>query len=345
MSHSSPVAAPLRRAAFPCAAAAAIVVAGLAAPAAAQTEITYATDWLAQAEHGGMYQAVAEGLYEKYGLDVEIMMGGPQIDNQQLLAAGAIDMGTGSNSFFPLNLVAAGAPVQAVMAMFQKDPQILMTHPRDDIDSIADMAGQPIMIANSSINTFWVWLSAQYGFTDDMIRPYTFNMAPWLVDETAIQQGYLSSEPFKVQQEGGITPEVYLLADEGYPAYSSLALVPASLIEESPEVVDGFVKATIEGWISYLYGDPSPGNALIMEANPDMTPETIAYGIEQMKANEILTAGDAAELGIGAMTDERWKAFFDVMAENGVYEPDLDYTAAYTLDFVNQGYGLDMMPE
>ncbi|MEQ8966538.1 MAG: ABC transporter substrate-binding protein [Azospirillaceae bacterium] len=315
---------------------------GAAAPAAAQTEIVYATDWLAQAEHGGMYQAVATGLYEKYGLDVEIKMGGPQIDNQQLLAAGAIDMGTGSNSFFPLNLVQAGADVRAVMAMFQKDPQVLMSHPRDDVGSIEDMQGMPIMIANSSINTFWVWLQSKYGFTDDQIRPYTFNMAPFLVDDTAIQQGYLSSEPYLVEKEG-IEPEVYLLADSGYPSYSSLALAPAALIEESPEVVEGFVKATIEGWVSYLYGDPSPANALIMDDNPDMTEDTIAYGIEKMKEYGILTEGDAATMGIGAMTDERWETFYSVMAENGVYPEDLDYTAAYTLDFVNEGYGLDMM--
>jgi len=326
----------------PAAAAAALAIAAAAGPAAAQTEIVYATDWLAQAEHGGMYQALATGLYEKYGLDVEIRMGGPQIDNQQLLAAGAIDMGTGSNSFFPLNLVQAGADVRAVMAMFQKDPQVLMTHPRDDIDSIADMRGEPIMIANSSINTFWIWLESKYGFTDEQIRPYTFNMAPWLVDETAIQQGYLSSEPYLVEREG-IDPEVYLLADSGYPSYSSLALAPAALIEENPEAVEGFVKATIEGWVSYLYGDPSPANALIMADNPDMTEDTIAYGIEKMKEYGILTSGDAETMGIGAMTDERWETFYTVMAENGVYPADMDYTAAYTLDFVNQGHGLDMM--
>lgn len=315
-----------------------------AVPASAQTELTYLTDWFAQAEHGGMYQAVATGLYEKYGLDVSIQMGGPQMNIQQLLAAGAVDMGTGSNSFFPMNIQAAGGDSVAVMAMFQKDPQILMTHPRDDINSIADMVGNPIMIANDSVNTFWVWLDYRFGFTEDMIRPYTFQMAPWLVDETAIQQGYLSSEPYLVEQEG-IIPEVYLIADTGYPAYSSLALVPQALIDSDPEAVQGFVNATIEGWVTYLHGDRSAADALIMADNPEMTPDKIEYGIGKMLEFGILTSGDAETLGIGAMTDERWETFFTIMADAGIYPADMDYQAAYTLDFVNQGFGLDMMPQ
>lgn len=307
----------------------------LSAPAFAQdNSFTYVTDWVAQAEHGGMYQAIATGLYEKYGVEISIRAGGPQIDNQQLLAAGAAEFGTGSNSFFPVNMVNAGAPVSAVMAMFQKDPQVLMMHPRDDINSFEDMVGNPILISSGSVNTFWVWLEAQYGFTEDMIRPYTFNMAPWLVDETAIQQGYLSSEPFLAISEG-IEPEVYLIADTGYPSYSSLALVQNSLIEENPEAVQGFVTATIEGWYSYLYGDSAPGNELIMADNPEMSQEKIDYGIAKMREFGILTSGDAVEGGIGVMTDERWGAFFDVMVEAGIYEADLDITEAYTLEFLN----------
>ncbi len=309
--------------------------------ATAQVEITYATDWKAQSEHGGLYQAVATGLYDKYGLDITLRPGGPGIDNQQLLAAGAIEMGTGSNGFFPLNLVNAGASAPAVLSMFQKDPQILMAHPGQGLDSLADMVGRPVMIANSSINSWWVWLAAKYGFTDDMIRPYTFNMAPWLIDETAIQQGYLSSEPFMVAKEG-VEAEVFLLADEGYPSYSSMALVQGSLIESDPDLVQGFVDATIEGWYSYLYGDPGPGNALIMADNPEMDAETIAYGIEKMLEFGIVDSGDTLELGIGAMTDARWTEFFDVLVEAGVYDAGLDYQAAYTLQFINTGHGKDM---
>ncbi len=315
----------------------------MATLAAGAEKIVFATDWKAQAEHGGFYQAVATGLYKKYGLDVEIRMGGPGLDNQQLMAAGAVDFAMGGNNFFSINLVQAGAPVAAVMASFQKDPQILMTHPRDDVNSLADLKGKPVMLADSSVNTFWAWLKAKYGFEDTQIRKYTFNMAPFLVDETAVQQGYLSSEPKLVSAEG-IEPEVYLLADYGYPSYSALVLVPQSYVDEKPDVVQGFVNATIEGWYSYLHGDPTPANDLIKKDNPDMDDDTIAYGIAKMKEYGIVDGGDAATMGIGAMTHERWQEFFDVMAAQGVYPADLDYKAAYTLDFVNKGHGMDMKP-
>lgn len=322
------------------AAAAAFLLAGGAA--SAQEKVVFATDWKAQAEHGGFYQALATGLYRNHGLDVTIRMGGPGTDTQQLLAAGAVDMALGSNSFYPLNLVQAGAPVRAVMASFQKDPQILMTHPRDDIKSIADMKGKPILISSSARSTFWVWLKAKYGFTDDQIRAYTFSMAPWLTDRTAIQQGYLSSEPFQVKAEGGVDAQVFLMADAGYPSYGAMVLATQTLIDRKPAVVQGFVNATIEGWYSYLYGDPSPGNALIRKDNPEMTEATIAYGIAKMKEYGVVDSGDTAKLGIGAMTAARWKTFFDGMAAEGVYPADLDYARAFTVDFVNKGHALEM---
>jgi NitT/TauT family transport system substrate-binding protein len=304
-----------------------------AGPAAADEKIVFATDWKAEAEHGGFYQALATGLYKKRGLDVVIHEGGPGIDNQQLIAAGAVDMAMGSNSFFPLNMVQAGAPVRAVMAAFQKDPQVLMTHPRDDIKSLADMKGKPIMIADGSITSFWVWLHAKYGFEDTQIRKYTFNMAPWLVDKSAIQQGYLSSEPYMVSKEG-VTPQVFLLADYGYPSYAAMVMVPQKLIDTKPAVVKAFVEASIEGWHDYLHGDNTAANALIKRDNPDETDDIIAFGIGKMKEYGIVEGGDAATRGIGAMTDARWKEFFDTMAAQKVYPADLDYKKAYTLEFL-----------
>ena len=319
----------------------AVVLSATTGHADEKEKITFATDWKAQAEHGGFYQALAKGLYDKAGLDVTIRPGGPGIDNQQLMAAGAVDFAIGSNMFFPLNLVQAGAPVRAVAAYFQKDPQILMTHPRDDIDSIGDMQGKPVMISDASVNTFWVWLKAQYGFTDDQIRKYTFNMAPFLVDDQAIQQGYLSSEPKLVQDEG-IDPEVYLLADAGWPSYSTMVLVPQEWIDDKPEAVQAFVDASIEGWYDYIYGDPCPANELIKKDNPEMTDETLAYGIEKMKEYGIVDSGDSEELGVGAMTDERWESFFQVMADNGIYPADMNYKDAYTLQFINKGHGKEL---
>ena len=307
-----------------------VAVAGIAH---ADEKIVFSTDWKAEAEHGGFYQALAKGFYKKRGLDVTIRQGGPGSDNQQLLAAGAVDMALGSNDFFALNLVQAGAKARAVMAAFQKDPQILMTHPRDDVKSIADMKGKPIMIGDSSISTFWVWLKAKHGFEDSQIRKYTFNMAPWLVDKTAIQQGYASSEPFMVKKEG-VEPQVFLLADDGYPTYSCMVLVPQATIDAKPAVVQAFVDASIEGWKDYLEGDPTSGNELIKKDNPEQTDDLLAFGIDSMKKNGIAQGGDAATRGIGVMTDARWKEFFDTMVSQKIYPADLDFRAAYTLQFL-----------
>jgi len=304
-------------------------------PSAARAEkfqlakVTFVTDWKAQAEHGGFYEAVALGLYKKRGLDVRVLEGGPSVNVPQLLAGGAADFGIGSNGFIPLNMVREGVPIRAVMAVFQKDPQVLITHPRADVRSLSDMKGKPIMISDASTTAFWPWLKAKYGFSDTQIRKYTFNLAPFLVDPKAIQEGYLTSEPYTIEREGHFKPQVFLLADNGYPGYANMVLAPEKWIHGKPGVVQAFVTASIEGWKDYLYGDPSPANALIERDNPEMTDALIARSIAKMKSYGIVP-----EDGIGAMTDAKWKLFFDTMSSEGLYPKSLDYTKAYTLKFL-----------
>lgn len=296
--------------------------------------VRFATDWKAQAEQGGFYQAKALGLYEKAGLNVTIRSGGPGVNIPQLLGAGAIDFGMGSNSFIPLNMVKAGVPATAVMAAFQKDPQVLITHPRADIQNLADMRGQPIMVADATINAFWAWLRVKYQFENKQIRKYTFNLAPFLVDPKAIQQGYVTSEPYTIKTRAGIEPQVYLLADYDYPSYASMVLARNDWIESQPALVQAFVSASIEGWRSYVYGDPSPGNALIMQANPDMTEDIIANAISEMRQRGMVKPDD--DTPIGTMSQQRWQEFFETMAESGVYSQQLDWQAAFTTQFIDQ---------
>lgn len=314
--------------------AALFAVALSAGSAAAATHITFVTDWKAQAEHGGFYEAQALGFYKARGLDVQIVEGGPSVNVPQLLAGGAADFGIGSNGFIPLNMLRAGAPIRAVMAIFQKDPQVLIAHPRGDVKSLADMKGKPIMIADASTVAFWPWLKAKYGFSDTQIRKYTFNLAPFLVDPTAIQEGYLTSEPYTIEQEGHFKPQVFLLADNGYPGYANMVVVPQKWIATNPAAVQAFVDATREGWKNYLFGNPAPANALIKRDNPDMTDGLIAQAIAKMKSYGVVASGDAATMGIGAMTDARWKTFFDTMSSEGLYPKSLPYKNAYDLRFV-----------
>lgn len=306
--------------------------------------VTFATDWKAQAEHGGFYQALTKGYYEEAGLDVEILQGGPGVNVAQLLAAHSVDFGLGSNSFVPLNMAAADAGAKAVMASFQKDPQVFITHPREDVKSIADMKGKPIMVSDATVSAFWQWLKSKYGFDDTQIRKYTFNLAPFLTDEKAIQQGYLSSEPYMIRQQG-IEPQVFLLSDYGYPGYAAFILASDRMIAERPEVVQAFVDASIKGWVSYIYGDPSPANELIKRDNPEMTDDVIANAIRLMRENGIVDSGETLELGVGAMTNERWQKFYDEMVLAGVYDGSVSVHSAYTLEFVNQGIGLDLKKE
>jgi NitT/TauT family transport system substrate-binding protein len=304
--------------------------------------ITFATDWKAQAEHGGFYQALAKGYYKDAGLDVTIQQGGPGVNVPQLLATNTVQFGIGSNSFIPLNVLVAKAGSKAVMASFQKDPQVLITHPRDDVKSIADMKGKPIMVADATISSFWQWLKLKYGFTDDQIRKYTFNLAPFLTDKSAIQEGYLSSEPYTIEKQGKFKPQVFLLSDYGYPGYAAFIMATDEMIADHPDIVQKFVDASIRGWVDYLYGDPSPANALIKKDNPDMTDELIAHAIATLKEHGIVDSGDAETLGIGAMTEKRWQAFYDSMAAAKVFPEGIDVHSAYTLEFVNHGVGIDL---
>ncbi len=278
-------------------------------PGKPQTRIVFVTDWKAQAEHGGFYQALAEGLYAKRGLDVAIRQGGPAVNVPQLLAGGAADFGMGSNGFIPLNLVREGVKVKAVMAVFQKDPQVLITHPRDDVKSIADMKGKPILIGDASTVTFWPWLKAKFGFTDTQIRKYTFNLAPFLVDKNAIQEGYLSSRALLDRKSGRLHAAGIPARGQRLSRLRQHGAGARQWIAERPQVVQAFVDATIEGWMHYLYGDPSAGNALIKQDNPEMTDDLIAQAIEKMKTYGVALSGDAESGGLGAMTDARWQEF------------------------------------
>ncbi|WP_150301976.1 ABC transporter substrate-binding protein [Pseudomonas profundi] len=301
------------------------------ASAAELDKIVFGTNWYAQAEHGGFYQAKATGIYEKHGLDVSIEMGGPQVNGMQLLVSGRRDIIMG----YPMANVKAvqeGLPVVTVAATFQSDPQALLAHP--DVKSLEEIKSQDmdVYIASNAHTSFWPWLKAEYGYDDSMARPYTFSVAPFLADTSVVQQGYITSEPFAMQK-GGVTPTILLMADYGYPPYAQSIDTTTRLVKENPDLVKRFVQATMEGWVSYM-NDPAPGNALIQEDNPEMTDEQIAFGIEKMKEYGLVFGGDAATGGVGIMTDKRWQALRDFMVKAELISADLDIKKVYSLAFL-----------
>ncbi|HEY9012922.1 MAG TPA: ABC transporter substrate-binding protein [Devosia sp.] len=324
--------------------AAALLAAGLAGTAAAQDKVTYGTDWLAQAEHGGFYQAVADGTYAEHGLDVTIVPGGPQAANRALLIAGKIDFYMGG-VLSSLDSVKEGIPMVTVAAMFQKDPQVLMTHPDAGYETFADLAkADKIIMGKDVLVTKFEWMKKNYeGFRDEQYVPYTFNPAPFIADPKSVQQGYITSEPYAVEQQGGFVPKLFLFADEGYNAYSTTIETSQKLLDEKPDVVQRFVEASIIGWYNYLYGDNTAANELIKKDNPEMTDEQLAFSLAKMKEYGILVSGDAVDKGIGCITEERYGAFFQDLVKIGLYQADLDWKKAIDTRFVCKGLGVDLV--
>ena len=312
----------------------------ICSPALAENmKVSYGTNWVAQAEHGGFYQAVADGTYAACGLDVTIVPGGPSVNNQAQLLAGNIDfyMGGTLDGFFA---VQQGLPLVNVAAMFQKDPQVILTHP-GVAKSFDDLKKLKLFISDGGYSGFYMWMMS-IGFTAEQRAVYTFNSAPFIADEQSGMQGYVTSEPFSVEKEAGWKPDIWLLADNGYTSYSTTIQTLADTIANKPDVVKCFVDGSIKGWYNYLYGDNAAANAMIKKDNPDMSDESIAFAIEKMKEDGIVDSGDTETLGVGAMTDERMADFYAKMVAAGVIPDGIDIKQSYTLAFVNQKVGMDL---
>ena len=307
----------------------ALLAASIGVHAQAPQRVVFATDWLAQAEHGGFYQAVAEGTYAKYGLDVQIRMGGPQVNGLQLLAAGQLDVAM-ADALQVMSAIEQDVPVVAIAATFQKNPTVLIAHP--GANRLEDLKGKPVAISAAANTTFWPWLRQKYGFTDSQKRPYGFSVQPFLADPKLSQQGFATSEPFSIEK-GGVRPAVFLLADFGYPPYSEALVVTRTTLAGRRETLERFLRASAEGWRSYL-ANPAPGNALIKQANPQMSDELIAYGVRKMSEYGIVASGDARKFGLLTMTDGRWQATIDFLRSVGLAKKGVDYQRAYTLDLV-----------
>ncbi len=324
-----------------------VFAATVTGPVSAQApdKVSFGTNWVAEAEHGGFYQALADGTYRQYGLDVTIVPGGPNANNRMLLLVGKIDFYLSANTLQGFDAVEHNVPTVEIAAMFQKDPQVLIVHPDQGIDKFADLKKLTLFVSKEGMATYFQWLKADFGFKEDRVKPYTFNPQPFLADTKSAMQGYVTSEPFAVEKAGKFKPRIFLLADQGFSSYSTLIETRRDLVENKPGLVQRFVDASIIGWYNYLYGDNRPANALIKRQNPEMSDELLAFSVAKMKEYGIVDSGDSLTLGIGAMTDARMKDFFDKMVRSGVAKADLDYRKSYTRQFVDKKVGLDLRPK
>ena len=316
---------------------AAITCTGVPA-ARALDKVTFMTAWRAEVEHAGFYQALATGIYQKYGLDVDLQMGGPQIDASALLIAGKVDFIMAS-SLAAIHYAQEGLPFLTVAAPFQKDPQVLVAHSGVGNDTMESLKGKPVYLGASSRSSFWPFLRARYGYTDEQIRPFTFDYRPFFADPTAVAQAFITAMP---PAEGfqGKPPVVFLLADSGWDNYALSINTSRKLVETNPDLVQRFVSASIEGWASYLHGDPTPGNNAIKKDNPNYTDNDVALAMKGINEYGLVDSGDAKTMGIGAMTDDRWKRLIKTGMDAGAFPTGPDYSKAYTLQFVDKKVGM-----
>jgi NitT/TauT family transport system substrate-binding protein len=318
------------------------------APGRAQTaldKVSFGTNWVAEAEHGGFFQAVADGTYKAYGLDVTIVPGGPNDNNRLLLIAGKLDFFMAANTLMSFDAVANNVPVVTIAAMFQKDPQVLLTHPESKITKLEELKPLTLFVSKEGISSYFQWLKSEYGFSEEKVRPYTFNPQPFIANKQSAMQGYVTSEPFAIEKSAAFKPGIILLADYGFNTYSTLIETRSEIIDKKPDLVQRFVDASIVGWYHYLYGDNAPANEMIKKLNPEMTDELLAFSVARMKEYGIVDSGDSLHDGIGAMTDTRMASFFDKMVRAHVVRSDIDYRKAYTLRFINKGVGLNLRPK
>jgi NitT/TauT family transport system substrate-binding protein len=318
------------------------MLAGNAASGQTLDKLSFATNWVAEAEHGGFYQALADGTYRRYGLDVTIVPGGPQVNNRLLLPVGKIDFYLSANTLQSFDAVEQNIPTIAVASMFQKDPQVLIAHPDRGINDLKDLKNLVLYISKEGMASYFQWLKADYGLADTQVRPYTFNPQPFLADRNSVMQGYVTSEPYAIEKQTRVRPKIFLIADYGFSSYSTLIETRRDLVDGRPDLVQRFVDASIIGWYNYIYHDNAPANDLIKRQNPEMTDELLAYSVARMKEYGIVDSGDAVELGVGAMTDARVASFFDKMVRAGVVKANLDYRKSYTLRFVNRKVGVEL---
>ena len=303
-------------------------------------KFSYQTNWRAQAEHGGFYLAKATGLFQKAGIDIDLKPGGPQQNPSQLLLGGAVDC-VMSNSFEAMNYVKEKLPFLCIASYFQKDPQVIISHPGVGHDSLEALKGKPILVGAGGRTSYWPFLKARFGYAEEQARPYTFNMAPFIADKNMSQQGFVTSEPFAIEKESGIKPVVHLIADAGFDNYNTTANISQKLVDTKKDVIQRFINASLQGWAEYMKnGDGTKAaNELIKKDNPDMSDDKLAFALKTMTDRGIVRSGDALKLGIGAMTDARWANFYDQMTKAGVFPAGLDVKKAYSLEFINKGIG------
>lgn len=289
----------------------------------------------AGALHGGFYQAIATGAYERRGLNVEILAGPSGADIPALLAASAVELAIGRDSFLPMRLIAERAPVKAVAAFLQKDPVVLMAHPGQELEDLTVLRGRRILMEPADQAGFWTWLRARFDLAADQAQAGApeDNLKAFRADPESVLIGRATDGASSlVAPAVGFAPLVLTPAEDGYPSYSSLVLAPNAFARDNAQALRDFIAASVEGWRDYVHGEGAKGDALIRRANPDLSQRRLDAARQTLRAEAMVDGGDAALYGLGTMTPERWQAFAD--QTQTAYSAPPDWREAFTIQYL-----------
>lgn len=297
---------------------------------AEKVKVKMQMNWFPQPENAGELAAATLGYFPE-NVEVEVNPGGPGIAITQLLATGEVEFATcGADSI--LIAKEKGINLVGLLAAFQSNPQILYSHAEAGVKGFEDMVGKPVAVSDGAV--YYDFLAKKYGWSDSDKRKYDGAVATFLANKDLIQQGYYTSEPYFIAKEAPDTKfDTFLIADSGYNPYSSLLCTTQEYLDENPEVVKAVVEGAQKGWQDLV--DPTKNAKVleaIMEANPDHTPESMAFAVEKMP--DLMFNADTEANGFGSMTDERWKTLMDQMVDLGVLKAPVDYKSVFTNEFI-----------
>ncbi len=307
---------PLKSAPQPLRLATLLPIAALAAacggPSADTGLLRVQTDWFAQPEHGGYYQAWAGGGYDAAGLEVEIIQGGPNALPLQSVARGRATFGF-SRADDVIAAIDRGMPLVIVAATLQRDPQALMFHADDPAETWEDLDGRRVMAMPGSI---WIDYLEHHFEVNLEIVSLDYGLGRFLADPELIQQCFISNQPFYARGEG-VEVKTWLIAETGYDPYHAL-FAHRDFVRENPETVTRFLRASEQGWREYLEGDPSPADEIILRRNAAMSPEFIDYARQTMRRLNLVTGNPEDGESIGRLDRDRTENLLREMRAMGV---------------------------
>lgn len=302
------------------------------APPAPGTRVAvrFQTDWFPEPEHGGYYQALAQGYYAGEGLDVEILPGGPNSGSLTAVATGRADLGMGNGNDV-ITAIARGVPVRIVAAEMQHDAQGILFHEEHPIRTVHDLDGRIIMAGPASV---WVQLIQQRYGIKFSLHPLAGDLARFMNDRTFLQQCFVTNEPYFARQRGARADAV--LVSSLCPDYDPYRVIYAgrSFLAQHPEVVGHFVRASIRGWTDYLTGDPAPAHAMLGRLRPDLPAGFMASSIKAMRDHRLVLGDPARGERMGLLTRERLQRQIALLREMGVLDKSVTVDDVATLEFI-----------